>query len=97
MTAPNHTPDVAHATVAANERSSVMIRELTSGDIHRLQRHFLALGEEDRLLRFGQAVTDDVITRYVASLDFSRDSVLKSPVMIVGSLISSACCAIVSS
>ncbi|VVE70996.1 GCN5 family acetyltransferase [Pandoraea captiosa] len=75
MTSPNHTPDVARATVAANERSSVLIRELTSGDIHRLQRHFLALGEEDRLLRFGQAVSDDVITRYVASIDFSRDSV----------------------
>lgn len=75
MNAPHHTPIVAHATDAANERPSVLIRELTSGDFHRLERHFLALGEEDRLLRFGQMVGDEVITRYVASIDFSRDSV----------------------
>lgn len=75
MTAPNHTPDVAQATVAARARTSVLIRELTSGDFNRLERHFLALGEEDRLLRFGQAVSDDVILRYVKSIDFSRDAV----------------------
>lgn len=36
-------------------------------------RHFVALTSEDRRLRFGRAVGDDVLARYVADLDFARD------------------------
>ncbi len=36
-------------------------------------KHFVALAAEDRRLRFGRAVSDDVLARYVADLDFKRD------------------------
>jgi RimJ/RimL family protein N-acetyltransferase len=53
----------------------VLVRELSSGDRERLLKHFLALDEDDRLLRFGQIVPDRVIENYVANIDFSRDTV----------------------
>lgn len=37
--------------------------------------HFLALDPHDRVLRFGTAVSDETITRYVQMLDFGRDSI----------------------
>jgi RimJ/RimL family protein N-acetyltransferase len=55
--------------------SRVLVRELSSGDRERLLRHFIALNEDDRLLRFGQVVPDRVIENYVANIDFSRDTV----------------------
>ena len=51
------------------------MRELASNDRDRLLAHFLALDEDDRLLRFGQIVPDRVIENYVANIDFSRDTV----------------------
>ncbi len=80
MTTPNRT----HATepIKAFDRSQqaavrtpAFVRELTSNDRERLRTHFLALGADDRLLRFGQAVPDHVIENYVRTLDFSRDTV----------------------
>lgn len=59
----------------AAHRASVLVRELTAGDRDQLLAHFLALGEEDRLLRFGQAAPDHVIENYVRSIDFTRDKV----------------------
>ena len=59
----------------AAHRASVLVRELTAGDRDPLLAHFLALGEEDRLLRFGQAAPDHVIENYVRSIDFARDKV----------------------
>jgi RimJ/RimL family protein N-acetyltransferase len=56
-------------------RAPVLVRELSSGDRERLLKHFLALDEDDRLLRFGQIVPDRVIENYVANIDFSRDTV----------------------
>lgn len=56
-------------------RAPALVRELTSIDRERLLGHFLALGEDDRLLRFGQVVPDHVIENYVRTLDFSRDTV----------------------
>lgn len=56
-------------------RAPALVRELTSIDRERLLAHFLALGEDDRLLRFGQVVPDHVIENYVRTLDFSRDTV----------------------
>jgi GNAT superfamily N-acetyltransferase len=40
-----------------------------------LARHFLALEPEDRRLRFGSAVGDEVIEDYVGRIDFARDGV----------------------
>jgi RimJ/RimL family protein N-acetyltransferase len=56
-------------------RSPVLVRELSSADRERLMTHFLALDEDDRLLRFGQIVPDRVIENYVTNIDFSRDTV----------------------
>lgn len=53
----------------------VLVRELSSSDRERLLSHFLALNEDDRLLRFGQIVPDRVIENYVANIDFSHDTV----------------------
>ena len=38
-----------------------------------LVAHFLALGAEDRRLRFGSTLVDDGIRAYVARIDFERD------------------------
>jgi RimJ/RimL family protein N-acetyltransferase len=56
-------------------RAPVLVRELSLGDRERLLKHFLALDEDDRLLRFGQIVPDRVIENYVANIDFLRDTV----------------------
>ncbi|WP_338848218.1 GNAT family N-acetyltransferase [Massilia sp. W12] len=39
----------------------------------RVLRHFLALSAEDRMLRFGHALSDEALIRLTASLDFKRD------------------------
>jgi RimJ/RimL family protein N-acetyltransferase len=56
-------------------RTPALVRELTAIDRERLLTHFLALGEDDRLLRFGQIVPNHVIENYVRSIDFTRDTV----------------------
>lgn len=55
--------------------SKVPIVELD--DTHRplILAHLLALDETDRRLRFSYALGDAAIAKYVASLDFERDSV----------------------
>lgn len=53
--------------------SSVRIKELTERDRRRLLLHFLALDEQERMLRFGSALPDEVLTRYVQKINFSRD------------------------
>jgi RimJ/RimL family protein N-acetyltransferase len=65
----------ADRSQTAAGRSPVLVRELSSTDRERLLAHFLALDEDDRLLRFGQIVPDRVIENYVANIDFSRDTV----------------------
>jgi GNAT superfamily N-acetyltransferase len=75
------TPRVAEPIVAndrplqAAGRVSALVRELTAADRDRLLAHFLALDEDDRLLRFGQITPDHVIENYVRAIDFSRDTV----------------------
>ncbi|MEW6347336.1 MAG: GNAT family N-acetyltransferase [Paraburkholderia sp.] len=56
-------------------RAHALVRELTAVDRERLLTHFLALDEDDRLLRFGQIVPNHVIENYVRSIDFTRDTV----------------------
>jgi RimJ/RimL family protein N-acetyltransferase len=55
------------------ERPIIRVKELAERDRRRLLMHFLALGESDRLLRFGSVLPDELITRYVQKMDFSRD------------------------
>jgi GNAT superfamily N-acetyltransferase len=56
-------------------RAPALVRELTAVDRERLLAHFLALDEDDRLLRFGQIVPNHVIENYVRAIDFTRDTV----------------------
>jgi RimJ/RimL family protein N-acetyltransferase len=51
------------------------IRELGSSERPLFLKHLLALGREDRYLRFGSALSDDAIERYVAGIDFRVDTV----------------------
>jgi len=53
--------------------SWVAIRNLGPRHRHRILAHLLALNERDRLLRFGQAATDEQIGGYVDHMDFERD------------------------
>ena len=41
----------------------------------RIAQHLLALGTNDRYLRFGYMATDEQIRRYVDGLDFERDEI----------------------
>ena len=56
-------------------RPTVLVKELGERDRKRMLRHFLALDESDRLLRFGSKLADEQIRAYVAKIDFSRDIV----------------------
>ncbi|QJR15445.1 GNAT family N-acetyltransferase [Usitatibacter palustris] len=48
---------------------------LDASDRPALRRHFLALGHDDRRLRFGSALQDGAILDYIDRIDFERDEV----------------------
>ena len=52
----------------------IHIRELSRLDRSALDPHFLALGGEDRRLRFGASLNDAAVRAYVARIDFERDA-----------------------
>jgi GNAT superfamily N-acetyltransferase len=52
----------------------ILIRELSRLERPILERHFLALGAQDRRLRFGVPLNDFAIRSYVARIDFERDA-----------------------
>jgi len=54
----------------------ILIRELSQLERPALERHFLALGAQDRRLRFGASLNDFALRAYVARIDFERDAVL---------------------
>jgi RimJ/RimL family protein N-acetyltransferase len=54
---------------------TVPVKELSERDRKRVLRHFLALDESDRLLRFGSVLKDEQVKAYVDKIDFSRDIV----------------------
>lgn len=56
-------------------RRSVLVKQLGERDRNRIRKHFLALDEGDRLLRFGSKLGDDQVNDYVNRLDFKRDTV----------------------
>ena len=71
-------PDMLTAPVGPTEspeRPAIRVKAVPERDRRRLLMHFLALGEGDRLLRFGSVLPDELVTRYVQRLDFNRDMV----------------------
>ena len=52
--------------------STIRLRE---SDRAALEAHFLALDGEDRRLRFGSSVRDEVLKEYAARIDFERDGI----------------------
>jgi GNAT superfamily N-acetyltransferase len=52
----------------------ILIRELSQLERPALERHFLALGAEDRRLRFGASLNDFALSAYVARIDFGSDA-----------------------
>ena len=53
----------------------ILIRELSRLERPALERHFLALGREDRRLRFGASLNDFAVRDYVKRIDFEHDAV----------------------
>jgi GNAT superfamily N-acetyltransferase len=51
------------------------VKELCERDRRSLLMHFLELEDADRLLRFGMVLPDELITKYVQKINFSRDAV----------------------
>jgi RimJ/RimL family protein N-acetyltransferase len=51
------------------------VRELCERDRRALLMHFLELNDADRLMRFGAVLSDEMLTRYVQKINFTRDSV----------------------
>src|SRR5258706_15642276 len=52
----------------------IIVRELSRLDCAALEKHFLALGVEDRRLRFGVPLSDTGVRAYVARINFERDA-----------------------
>ncbi|MEM4987701.1 GNAT family N-acetyltransferase [Collimonas sp. H4R21] len=65
----------AGADTTRASRSTIFVKELSRRARWRLLRHFLALNSGDRLLRFGSVLSDELVSRYVENIDFSRDTV----------------------
>ncbi len=59
----------------ARKRAMVRVKQLEERDRRRVLRHFLALDDSDRLLRFGMQLSDERVAAYVAGIDFRRDTV----------------------
>jgi len=53
----------------------IHIREVSKVEQPALERHFLALGSEDRRLRFGTGMNDFAVRSYVKRIDFDNDAV----------------------
>lgn len=56
-------------------RPTVMVKQLEERDRRRMLKHFLALDDSDRLLRFGTVLPDEQVAAYVNKIDFARDTV----------------------
>ena len=53
---------------------NIHIRQLSRLEQSPLERHFLALGSEDRRLRFGLGMNDFAVRTYVRRIDFESDA-----------------------
>ena len=56
-------------------RRAVLVKQLQERDRRRMLKHFLALDDSDRLLRFGTVLPDEQVLAYVERIDFARDAV----------------------
>jgi RimJ/RimL family protein N-acetyltransferase len=56
-------------------RATVLVKQLQERDRRRMLKHFMALDDSDRLLRFGTVLPDEQLTAYVNKIDFARDTV----------------------
>ncbi|HEU4373429.1 MAG TPA: GNAT family N-acetyltransferase [Telluria sp.] len=56
-------------------RPAVRVKQLEERDRRRMLKHFMALDDSDRLLRFGTVLPDTQVAAYVNKIDFVRDSV----------------------
>ncbi|MDQ1832323.1 GNAT family N-acetyltransferase [Massilia scottii] len=56
-------------------RRKVLVKQLHERDRRRVLKHFLALDDSDRLLRFGTRLPDELVEAYVAKIDFAHDTV----------------------
>ena len=56
-------------------RPTVLVKQLEERDRRRILKHFLALDDSDRLLRFGTVLPDEQVEAYVGRIDFTRDTV----------------------
>jgi len=73
---PESTPHAAPPRASSPRPAGwVPIRSLSERHRPRMLAHLLALGAEDRYLRFGYAAADDQIRRYVERIAFERDEV----------------------
>lgn len=61
-------------TAALRAAAVIPVKELDSSERSLFLQHLLALGPDDRYLRFGSAIADDAIERYVAGIDFAKDT-----------------------
>nr|WP_229414118.1 GNAT family N-acetyltransferase [Massilia eurypsychrophila] len=52
-----------------------MVKQLEERDRRRMLKHFMALDDSDRLLRFGTVLPDEQLTAYVNKIDLDRDTV----------------------
>ncbi len=52
---------------------NALTREMPEDERPRLLAHLLALGADDRHLRFGHALSDDGIRKYVEGIDLSSN------------------------
>ncbi|WP_426177423.1 GNAT family N-acetyltransferase [Massilia sp. TWR1-2-2] len=59
----------------ARSRAPVMVKQLEERDRRRMLKHFMALDDSDRLLRFGTVLPDEQLTAYVSKIDLDRDTV----------------------
>ncbi len=55
-------------------KKKIIVRELSRLDRIALEKHFLALGAEDRRLRFGIPLSDTGVRAYLSRIDFERDA-----------------------
>lgn len=66
-------PNTESETV--QDKPTIRVKELCERDRRRLLMHFLELDDADRFLRFGSVLPDELITKYVQKINFSRDAV----------------------
>jgi GNAT superfamily N-acetyltransferase len=59
----------------SKSRAPIMVKQLGERDRRRILKHFTALDDSDRLLRFGTVLPDEMVEAYVGKIDFARDTV----------------------